>query len=253
MVNEWICCVAAIVDIRSMFMYALNTVWHRPSEQTNTIEQFIVYVHRNEAHFTYIYVYHTNVSERSSEWSTFHLHLCISYQCIWGWQHLQKPSPKCHITYIFCYFYFALGLHPWLCWLLESSQILGCLRQLQTCARLMQGWVASAGCPPPPNKNPGYTGAYYFGQSSLFGHGWRLNILPTRNQQALITNMLITLTVKFCVASDDGQWMNMLCCRHSRYTVNVHVCPKHCLAPTPTEIANDTHMVSWIGMAGTYN
>ena len=27
---------------------------------TNTIEQFIVYVHRNEAHFTYIYVYHTN-------------------------------------------------------------------------------------------------------------------------------------------------------------------------------------------------
>ena len=34
-----------------------------PSELTNTIEQLIVYVHRNEAHFTYIYVYHTNVSE----------------------------------------------------------------------------------------------------------------------------------------------------------------------------------------------
>ena len=34
-----------------------------PSELTNTIEQFTVYVHRNEAHFTYIYVYHTNVSE----------------------------------------------------------------------------------------------------------------------------------------------------------------------------------------------
>ena len=33
------------------------------SEVTNTIERFIVYVHRNEAHFTYIYVYHTNVSE----------------------------------------------------------------------------------------------------------------------------------------------------------------------------------------------
>ena len=47
---------------------------------------------------------------RSSEWSTFNLHLCISYQCIWGWQHLQKPSPKCHFTYIFCHFYFALGL-----------------------------------------------------------------------------------------------------------------------------------------------
>ncbi len=93
---------------------------------------------------------------RSSEWSTFHLQLCISYQCIWGWQHLQKPSPKCHFTYIFCYFYFTLGLHPRLCWLLERSQILGCPRQLQTCARLMQGWVASAGCP--PNKNPGYAG-----------------------------------------------------------------------------------------------
>ena len=34
-----------------------------PSELKNTIEQFIVYVHRNEAHFTYIYVCHTNVSE----------------------------------------------------------------------------------------------------------------------------------------------------------------------------------------------
>ena len=30
-------------------------------------------------------------------------------------------------------------------------------RQLQTCARLMQGWVESAGSP--PNKNPGYAGA----------------------------------------------------------------------------------------------
>ena len=97
---------------------------------------------------------------RSSEWSTFQLHLCISYQSIWGCQHLQKSYPKCHFTYIFCYFHFALALHPWLCWLLELSQILGSSRQLQTCARLMQGWVASAGCPPPPpNKNPGYAGA----------------------------------------------------------------------------------------------
>ena len=34
-----------------------------PSELTNAIEQFIVYVHRNEAHLTYICVYHTNVFE----------------------------------------------------------------------------------------------------------------------------------------------------------------------------------------------
>ena len=38
--------------------------------------------------------------------STFHLHLCI-----WGWQHLQKPSPKCHFTHIFLLFFLALG-HP---------------------------------------------------------------------------------------------------------------------------------------------
>ena len=34
-----------------------------PSELTNTIEPLIVCFHRNEAHFIYIYVYHTNVSE----------------------------------------------------------------------------------------------------------------------------------------------------------------------------------------------
>ena len=50
-----------------------------PSELTNTIEQFIVYVHRNEAHFTYIYVYHTNVSEADNITKTlpqmsFHLY-----------------------------------------------------------------------------------------------------------------------------------------------------------------------------------
>ena len=108
----------------------VETTGERCCHLTDTIEQFIVYVHRNEAHFTYV--------------------------CIWGWQHLQKPSLKCHFTYIFCYFYFALGLHPWLRWLLECSQIPSCPRQLQKCARLMQGWVASAGCL--PNKNPGYAG-----------------------------------------------------------------------------------------------
>ena len=52
--------------------------------------------------------------------------LCISYQCIWRWQHLKKTLPKCHFTHLFCYFYFALWLHPWLCWLLERSQISSC-------------------------------------------------------------------------------------------------------------------------------
>ncbi len=60
-----------------------------PSELTNTIEQFIVYIHRNEAHFTYIYVYHNNVSEADN----------ID----------KKPSPKCHFTYIFWLFLFRSG------------------------------------------------------------------------------------------------------------------------------------------------
>ena len=41
-----------------------------PPELRNTIEQIIVYVHRNEAHFTYIYVYHTNVFEADSIYKT---------------------------------------------------------------------------------------------------------------------------------------------------------------------------------------
>ena len=105
-----------------------------PSELTNTIDQFIVYGHRNEAHFTYIYVYIIPMSAFT-----------------------KKNFPKCNFTYIFCYFDFALGLHPWLWWLLERSQIPSCPRQLQTCARLMQGWVASAGCPP-KQKNTGHAG-----------------------------------------------------------------------------------------------
>ena len=114
-----------------------------PSELTNTIEQFIiiVYVHRNEAHFTYIYVYHTHVGLYEAD--------------------NKNPPPNVISPIFFCYFYFALGLHPAMTLLtaMERSQILGCPRQLQTCARLMQGWVASAGCPPPPpppNKNHGY-------------------------------------------------------------------------------------------------
>ena len=58
-----------------------------PPELTNTTEQFIVYVHRNEAHFTYIYVYHTNVFEADSIY--------------------KKPPPNVisHIYIFFCYFF----------------------------------------------------------------------------------------------------------------------------------------------------
>ena len=58
-----------------------------PSELTNTIGQFSVYF-IGMKHISPIYV---------------------SYQCIWGWRRLQKPSPKCNFPHTFCYFYFTLG------------------------------------------------------------------------------------------------------------------------------------------------
>ena len=56
-----------------------------PSELTNAIEQFITHVHRNEAHLTYICVYHTNIFEADN----------ID----------KNPSPKCHFptTIIFSF------------------------------------------------------------------------------------------------------------------------------------------------------
>ena len=94
---------------------------------------------------------------RSSGWRTFHLHSCISHPMYLRLTiFFLKPPPHVISPILFVLlFLFHSGLHPWLCWLLERSQISRCPRQLQTCARLMQGWVASAGCPP-PNKNPGY-------------------------------------------------------------------------------------------------
>ena len=110
---------------------------HGHNELTNTIEQFIVYVHRNEAHFTYIYVYHTNVSEADN---------------------IYKNPPPNVISPIFFAIFISLWGSTHDSAELERSQILGCPRQLQTCARLMQGWVASAW--PPPNKNPGLVLTY---------------------------------------------------------------------------------------------
>ena len=59
-----------------------------------------------------------------------------------------KPSPKCHFSYLLL-FLFCSGAP------IITLMTAGALtdlrlpaRQLQTCARLMQGWVESAGCPP---------------------------------------------------------------------------------------------------------
>ena len=100
---------------------------------------------------------------RSSEWSTFHLHLCISYQCIWGWQHLQKPSPKCHFTYIFLLFLFRSGAPPMTlltvdCWtgVLTDPRLPATASNVCTTDARLGGVGRVA---PPPNKNPGYAGA----------------------------------------------------------------------------------------------
>ena len=97
---------------------AVNRRTVLPSELTNTVTDTIEQFNH----------------ESPSEWSTFHLHLCISYRCIWGWQHLPKPSPNV-ISPIF----FAILFRPvappilpkslyyissliLLCWLLECWQ-----------------------------------------------------------------------------------------------------------------------------------
>ena len=105
-----------------------------PSELTNTIEQFIVHVDQNEAHFTYIYVYHTNEFEAVNIYK----------------------NPPLNVTspIFFGYIYFALGLHPRLCGLLERAQIPSCPRQIQTCVRPIQGWVVLAGWPPKQKSWP---------------------------------------------------------------------------------------------------
>ena len=99
-----------------------------PPELTNTIEPFIVYVHRNEAHFTYIYVYHTNVFEADS-------------------------IPECHFTYIF----FRCGAPP------MTLLTAGALTEPQLLATASNvcaadAWLGGVGQMPPPNKNPGYAG-----------------------------------------------------------------------------------------------
>ena len=111
-----------------------------PSELTNTIKQFIVYVHRNEPHFTYIYVYHTNVLEADNIYK-------------------KKTSPKCHFTYNVVLFLFRSGAPPMT--LLND----GALTDPQLPATASHWYttdarLGGAGRVPPPNKNPGYAGDF---------------------------------------------------------------------------------------------
>ena len=114
-----------------------------PSVLTNTTEQYIVYVHWNEAHFTYL------------------VHLCISYQCTLCQQHLRKrrkPSPNCIFTYMFVLFLFRSGATPMT--LLNA----GMLTDPQLPATASNACTTDArlggiGRVPPPDKNPDHAGA----------------------------------------------------------------------------------------------
>ena len=90
---------------------------------------------------------------RSSEWSTSPTCMCIIP--MYFRPTLKIPPPNV-ISPIFFGYFSRSGLHPWFYWLLERSQIPSCPRELQTCTRLMQGWVASAEwhrpCAPPQTK-----------------------------------------------------------------------------------------------------
>ena len=99
-----------------------------PPELTNTIEQYIAYIHRNEAHFTYIYVNHTNVSEADRIYIT-------------------RPQMS------FLIYSFRSGAPPMT--LLTAGALTE--PQLPATASNVCTTDTSLGAPP-PNKNPGYAG-----------------------------------------------------------------------------------------------
>ena len=110
-----------------------------PSELTNTIEHFIVYVHRNEAHFTCIYVYYNNVFEADN---------------------IYKNPPTNVISPIFFDTFILLwgSTHDSAeCWNAHRSPAArdSFKRVYDLCTA---GWRRPSG---PPNKNPGYAGGTY--------------------------------------------------------------------------------------------
>ena len=124
-----------------------------PSELTNTIEQFVVYVHRNEAYFTYIYVYHTNVFEADNISKTlpqmsFHLYIFDIFISLRDSTHDSADSWSAHRS-----------------------------PAARDSFKRVQGWVASAS----PNKNAGYAGVFNidvqsFPDLSLFSFTVLINI-----------------------------------------------------------------------------
>ena len=108
------------------------------SELTDTIEQFLVYVHRSEAYFTYRYVYHTNVFEadniyKKTSQMSFHLYFFAIFISLWCSTHDSAD-----------------------CW---SAHISSAARDSFKCVHdsCKSGW-SRPGCAPTNNNNYGYAG-----------------------------------------------------------------------------------------------
>ena len=115
-----------------------------PSELTNTIELFIVYVDRNEAHFIYIYVYHTNVFEADNIYKNPPPNVISPIFAIfplWGSTHNPADWWSAHRSLAACDS-FKRSVHDW----------------------CNTNWIQGGGIvwvPPAPNKNPGFAGAVH--------------------------------------------------------------------------------------------
>ena len=89
----------------------------------------------------------------SSEWSTFHPHLCISYQCIWGWQlTFTKTLPQMSFHLYFLLLLFRMTLLT--AGALTDPRLPATASNVCTTDARLGG----VGRMLPPNKNPGYAG-----------------------------------------------------------------------------------------------
>ena len=135
-----------------------------PSELTNNIENFIWMKHISPKFMYIIHVFEAdNIYKNLPPQMSFHLfvlpsELTNNIENFIGMKHI---SPKfMYIIHVFeadniyknlppqMSFHLFFAISPPMT-LLTAGAL---MRQLHTCARLMHGWVASAGCPP-PNKS----------------------------------------------------------------------------------------------------
>ena len=122
-------CVAIWADVHNWTVHCVR------SSEWSTLNEMFTYINMSDL----IYVYQTNVDPS-----------------IWGCQRVQKPSPNGISPTIFLRFSFRSCAPPMTLLTVGTLTDPSCPRLVQTCARLVQGWVALSGWTPPPNKDPGY-------------------------------------------------------------------------------------------------